>query len=104
MKAFTRFFPLLLLTTLLLTACSSGCSEFLGTWVNAQYPKDTFEINRNADEYLIVIRNQKIGAIYKEGALEVEGSLFAANLTYVKQTDKVVGPELFGQLEYGKNK
>jgi hypothetical protein len=82
-----------LLFTLILTGCASRGSEFLGTWVNAQNPNDTFEISRNADEYLIVIRDNKIGAIYKDGALDVKGSLFSANLTYVKQTDAIVGPD-----------
>lgn len=104
MKVPSRFFSILLLIPLLLTACSSRGSEFLGTWVNAQNPKDTFEITRNAGEYLIVIRDQKIGAIYKDGALEVKGALFSVNLTYIKRTDTIVGPGFFGQLEYRRKK
>jgi hypothetical protein len=102
MKALTRFFPIILLSTLFLTACSSRGSEFLGTWVNAQNPKDTFEITRNACEYLIVIRDQRIGAIYKDGAREVKGGLFSANLTYIKQSDTNVGPGSFASSSTGE--
>jgi len=104
MKALTQFFPLLLLSTLSFPGCSSRGSEFLGTWVNLKNANDTFEVTRNADEYLIVVHDNKIGATYKDGALEVKGSLFSANLTYVKQTDTIVGPGFFGQIEYRRKK
>jgi hypothetical protein len=38
-----------------------------------------------------------VGAKYKDGALEVKGTLLSVNLTYVKRTDTILGPGFFGQ-------
>jgi hypothetical protein len=101
-----RFISICLLSTAFLTGCASGGSEFLGKWVNTQNPNDTFQVIRNGDEYLIVSQDQKpgVGAIYKDGTLEVKGALLSTNLTYVQQTDTLVGPGFFGQVEYKRQK
>jgi len=77
-------------------------SEYLGKWVNTKNPNDTFQVTRNGDEYLIIGQEQKpgVGAIYKDGALEVKGALLSAELTYVKRTDTILAPGFFGQIEY----
>jgi hypothetical protein len=95
-----------LLSAVAFTGCALRGSEFLGSWVNSNNPKDTFQVTRNGDEYLIVSRDQKagVGAIYKDGTLEVKGALLSANLTYVKRTDTIVGPGFFGQIEYVRQK
>ena len=49
-----RIISIFLLSTVALTGCASRGSEFLGSWVNAQNPNDTFQVIRNGDEYLIV--------------------------------------------------
>jgi hypothetical protein len=41
--------------------------------VNKANPSDGFEIVRNGREYLIVSQGRKIGAIYEEERLEVNG-------------------------------
>lgn len=46
----------------------------------------------------------KVGATYKDGALEVKGLLMSANLTYLKQTDTLLGPGFFGNVEYKRLK
>ena len=101
-----RFISICLLCTAVLTGCASGGSEFLGNWVNTKNPNDTFQVTRNGDEYLIVGPDQKpgVGAIYKDGALEVKGTLLSTELTYVKRTDTIVGPGFFGQVEYKRKK
>ena len=101
-----RFLSICLLSAVALTGCGSRGSEFLGRWVNTQNPNDTFQITRNGDEYLIVSPDQKagVGAIYKDGALEVKGALLSVNLTYVKKTDTVLTPGFFGQMEYKRMK
>jgi hypothetical protein len=107
MKAvFLRIISICLLSTVALTGCASRGSEFLGSWVNAQNPDDSFQVIRNGDEYLIVGPDQKtrVGAIYEDGALEIKGALLSANLTYVKRTDTVLAPGFFGQAEYRRNK
>jgi hypothetical protein len=95
-----------LLSTVALTGCASRGSEFLGRWVNTNNPKDTFQVMPNGSEYLIVSQNQKpgVGAVYKDGALEVKGLLLSANLTYVKRTDTILTPGLLGQVEYKRAK
>ena len=101
-----RIISTCLLSAAALTGCASRGSEFLGRWVNTQNPNDTFQVTRNGDEYLIVSPDQKagVGAIYKDGALEVKGALLSVNLTYVKKTDTVLTPGFFGQMEYKRMK
>jgi hypothetical protein len=101
-----RILSFCLLIAVTLTGCASSGSEFLGKWVNTKNPSDTFQVTRNGDEYLIVSQDQKagVGAVYKDGTLEVKGVLLSANLTYVKQSDTIVGPGFFGQIEYKRQK
>jgi hypothetical protein len=101
-----RLISICLLSAVALTGCTSRGSEFLGSWVNTKNPNDTFQVTRNGDEYLIVSPDQKpgVGAIYKDGALEIKGALLSANLTYVKRTDSIVAPGFFGQVEYKRKK
>jgi hypothetical protein len=101
-----RIISICLLSTVALTGCASKGSEFLGSWVNEQNPNDTFQVIRNGDEYLIVGQDQKmrVGAFYKDGALEIKGALLSANLTYVKRTDTILAPGFFGQPEYRRKK
>ena len=101
-----RTISICLLSAVTLTGCASGGSEFLGKWVNTQNPSDTFQVTRNGNEYLIVGPGQKagVGAVYKDGALEVKGALLSANLTYVKRTDTILTPGFFGQVEYKRKR
>ncbi len=45
-----------------------------------------------------------MGAIYKDGTLEVKGAPLYGNLTYIKQADTILTPGLFGQIEYKRQK
>jgi hypothetical protein len=84
----------------LLNGCRSAGSQFVGKWVNKANSNDTFQVVRNGDEFLIISQGGKTGAIYKDGALEVKGLLMSADLTYVKQTDTLLGPGFFDNVEY----
>jgi hypothetical protein len=101
-----RFVCICLLSTVVLTGCASRGTEFLGKWVNTKNPNDTFQVTRNGDEYLIVGQDQKtgVGAIYKDGDLEVKGALLSVSLTYVKRTDTILGLGFLGQIEYKRQK
>ena len=101
-----RFASMFLLSTVALTGCQSRGTAFLGNWVNTQNPEDMFQVMRNGDEYLIVGQDQKtrVGAIYKDGALEIKGALLSANLTYVKQNDTILGQGFFGPIERRRKK
>lgn len=101
-----RFISICLLSTVALTGCASRGSEFLGKWVNTKDLNDKFQVTRNGDEYLIIGPDQKppVGAVYKDGTLEVKGALLSANLTYVKRTDTILAPGFFGQVEYKRQK
>jgi|ERR1035438_1178747 hypothetical protein len=94
------------LGAVVLTGCASSGSEFLGNWVNTKNPHDGFQVTRNGEEYLIVGEDQKpeVGAIYKDGTLEIKGTLLSTNLTYVKRTDSILTPGFFGQIEYVRQK
>ena len=95
-----RFLSIVLLSAAFVSGCRSTGSEFLGKWTNKANPSDVFEVVRNGDEFLIVGQGKKIGALYKDGTLEVRGELLPVNLTYVKQTDTLLGPGFFGEVEY----
>ena len=101
-----RFICIYLLITVALTGCASSGSEYLGKWVNTKDPNDTFQVTRNGDEYLIVSPDQKppVGAVYKDGTLEVKGALLSADLTYVKRTDTIVTAGFSGAVEYKRQK
>ena len=107
MKALmTRIMFIGLLMAVVLTGCTSRGSKFLGKWVNTKDPNDTFQVTRNGGEYLIVSRDQKpgVGAICKDGTLEIKGALLSANLTYVERTDTILAPGFLGQVEYKRQK
>jgi hypothetical protein len=103
-SAILRFISLCLFCAVFLSGCRSTGSEFLGKWVNKADPNDSFQVVRNRDEFLIVSQDGKVGATYKDGALEVNGALLSADLTYVKQTDTLLGPGFFGNVEYKRLK
>jgi hypothetical protein len=98
------FISISLISVVLLSGCRSTGSEFVGKWVNIQNPNDCFQVSRNGDEFLIVTRDSKVGAVYKDGTLEVKGAILSASLTYVKQTDTVLGPGFYGEIEYRRQK
>lgn len=99
-----RFLSIVLLSAAFVSGCRSTGSEFLGKWTNKANPSDVFEVVRNGDEFLIVGQGKKVGAVYKDGTLEVRGELLPVNLTYVRQTDTLLGPGFFGEVEYKRQK
>lgn len=99
-----RFACICLLSTVALTGCAFRGSEFLGRWVNAQNPNDTFQVVRNGDEFFIVSQGKKVGATFKDGNLQFGGTLLSVNLTYVKQTDTILGQGFWGPIEYKRKK
>jgi hypothetical protein len=92
------------LTLILIAGCTSHGSQFLGKWVNTKNQHDTMEIVRNGEGYLIQADGTKIGAIYKDGTLQVQGMLGGISLTYVKATDTIEAPGFFGQAEYKRQR
>jgi hypothetical protein len=103
-SAIFRFIAITLFSAVFLSGCRSTGSEFLGKWVNKANPNDSFQVVRNGDEFLIVSPSGKVGAIYKDGTLEVKGAFLSADLTYVKQSDTLLGPGFFGSVEYKRLK
>jgi len=100
----SRFISVLLLSIGFLAGCASKGSEFLGTWINTKNPKDSFQIVRNGDQYLIVSNGSKVGATYEKGMLEIKGMLGTTDLTYDHKTGTITAPGFFGQVEYGRKK
>src|ERR1043166_8915662 len=84
----------LLLAASMGAGCGGGGSEFLGKWENVKNPQTTMEIVRNGDQFLIIEGNDKIGAVLKDGFLEVGSGLDAIRLTHVKSTDTLTAPGL----------
>ena len=99
-----RFACICLLSATALAGCASRGSEFLGSWVNTKNESDTFQVVRNGDEFLIVSQGNKTGATFKDGNLQVGGTLLSFNLTYVRQTDTILGQGFWGPIEYKRRK
>ena len=89
-SAILRFITITFFSAVFLSGCRSAGSEFLGKWVNKSNPS--------------VSPSGRVGAIYKDGALEVKGAFLTAELTYVKQTDTLLGPGFFSNVEYKRLK
>ena len=103
-RTFRGWIPALLLLAVIAAGCSRPGSEFVGKWVNTREARDTMEITRNGDQFLITGRGNKVGATYKDGSLEVSGIVGSVRITYVKASDTLIGPGLFGQTEYKRVK
>ena len=99
-----RFLCVFLFSVVVLVGCASKGLEFIGTWINAKNPNDSFQIVRNGDQYFIVSKGNKVGATYEKGMLEIKGLLGTADLTYDKKTDTILAPGFFGQVEYKKKR
>jgi hypothetical protein len=86
---FAVFSLLLLVFVFLASGCGSSSgsngSEFVGKWVGVKY-RATLEIVRNGDQFVIIRGNEKLGAIYKDGILDVGLS----KVSYVKASDSLL--------------
>ncbi|HEX9200218.1 MAG TPA: hypothetical protein VF865_11710 [Acidobacteriaceae bacterium] len=95
-----KAFQSTLLLTVLLIGCKSG-GEFLGKWVNSTNSNDTVQIDRNGDEFLITGPDgTKIGATLKEETLTMAQPMTGVTFTYVKSSDTLLSPGVYGQVEY----
>jgi hypothetical protein len=94
----------LILTTLVL-GCTKPGSEFLGKWVNPGNPTDSVQVDRNGDEFLVTGPDgTKIGATLKEETLTMAAPMTGVTFTYVKNSDTLLSPGVFGQVEYKRAK
>jgi hypothetical protein len=102
---------MVLLVALFLGGCSSRGSEFVGAWENTKNPKESFEITRNGEAFLIVrtkrnafngqaMGEEKIPAVLKDGLLHVQVGLGGAALAYVEASDTLTGNSFFGSMEF----
>ena len=103
-RAIRGWIPVLLLVAVIAARCSRPGSEYVGKWVNTREARDTMEITRNGDGFLIAAGGNKMGATLKDGSLEVSGVLASIRITYVKKTDTLIVPTLIGQGEYKRAK
>lgn len=95
-----------LLLTVLIIGCSKPGSEFVGTWANSTNAADTMTIARNGDNFTVTgADKESIAATYNNGTLSVPGVMgMALTLTYVKDSDSLVAPGIFGQVTYKRAK
>ena len=82
-------------------------SEFVGKWYSVDRPTETFEITPNGDQFLITMHTHnfagmKIGATYTNGGLEL--STNRMKLTYIKETDSLIWPDIHGTGEWKRQK
>jgi hypothetical protein len=101
-------------TITLLAGCAKPGAEYLGKWQNLKNNNDQFEIVRNGDNFLVTkIRQNASGkasgttlsCVLKDGILESTGGFVRATLTYVKATDRLTTPAMFGSnVEYERVK
>jgi hypothetical protein len=77
-----------------------GEKSMNSVWNAVVYGLNLAHLDKTGNQFLIIGQGGKAGAIYKDGTLEIKGPLLSANLTYVKQTDTLLGPGFFGNVEY----
>jgi hypothetical protein len=100
-----KAFQSTLLLTVLMIGCTKPGSEFLGKWVNSANSADTAQIDRNGDEFLITGPDgTKIGATLKDETLTMAQPMGGMSFTYVKSSDTILAPGVFGQVEYKRAK
>lgn len=95
-----RLTPTVLLALIMVAACGHPGTQFAGKWVNTKDPRDTMNITRNGDQFLVESRGNRVGAVYKDGSLEVSGIIGSVRITHVKDSDTLIAPGLLGQAEY----
>jgi hypothetical protein len=96
-----------LLVTVLTLGCAKAGSEFVGKWVNANNSVDTLDIVRNGDQFQITGADQeKMDATFaKDGTLQMSGVMgMNLSLTYVKGSDTLQAPGVFGPTVYKRLK
>lgn len=102
-----RFLALALGALIFVVACGgSPGSEFLGKWEDIKNPSDRVEIIRNGDHFLVVIdgKDKKIGAVLRDGALEIAGMMGVIRATYIKSSDTIIVPGFANTQEYKRMK
>ncbi len=100
--------------TLVLAGCAKAGSEYLGKWQNIKSQSDQFEIVRNGDNFLVTKTTQgfsgkpsstTLSCVLRDGILQSTGGFATATLTYVKATDRLTTPGMFGgNVEYERVK
>lgn len=105
MRTAPRRWMALLTELVVLALATAGCSrpgsEFLGKWTNTKDSKDQIEITRNGDQFLVVSKDNRIPATYKDAGLEVSGGFLGSmRITYIHDSDTLMAPGFFGQAEY----
>ncbi len=96
-----NWIPAFLSLSLLIVGCSFHGSQFIGKWVNTKNASDTMEIIRNGEQYLLISSDgSKHGATYKDGFLQIPSGMGTTTLTYIKSSDTLIAPGVFGQIEY----
>ena len=104
-RAIGQFAALVLLAVIFGVGCGRGAgSEFLGKWEDVKNPSDTVEILKNGDQFLVVHGNEKIGAVLKDGSLEIAGMMGAIRVTHIKSSDTLTVPGFGGTQEYKRKK
>ncbi len=99
------------LALVLLTACSSAGSEYLGKWENVKNPKDAFTVARNGESFLVIKRNRnflderdlgeaKLPATLENGMLTVQGGMGAATFAYIAASDTISVQSFAGSQEF----
>ena len=110
----SRVLVLLLVLTLVWVGCTKAGNEYLGKWRNVKNKSDQFDIVRNGDNFLVTKTTHilagkpsstTLSCVLKDGILQSTGGFVTATLTYVKATDRLTTPGMFGgNVEYERVK
>lgn len=80
--------------------------EYLGTWQSIKDKDVRFEIVRNGDNFLVTRTARTINGsqnkttftcVYRDGTLQSASGFGRATLTYLKATDRLIVPPVFGR-------
>lgn len=104
-RAIFQLAALALLVATVGTGCGGGPEIRLpGQMGKRQESTRSMEIIRNGDQFLITKSSNKMGAVLKDGSLEVAGMMGAIRLTHIKSSDTLTVPDFMGTTEYKRKK
>lgn len=92
------------------TGCRQAGAEYLGKWQNTKNKNDQFEIVRNGENFLVTKTRHSgpgttITFVLKDGVLQSTGGFATVTFTYIKSTDRLTIPGIFGgNFEYERVK
>lgn len=110
-----KTFLLAVSASLLLAACGDSADAYLGKWQHMKNEKETVEIVRNGDTYLLKqtapsifdgkLATKSVPAVMKDGLMQINAGLGPVTIGHIKSSDTLTVPGMMGNThEYKRMK